>query len=64
MPENFFAYTSLRLKEIGKEIEQLKDKDQIYVDKPQEEIENKNMKTEGDEEPKEEEVFMTVQQKK
>ena len=64
MPENFFTYTSLRLKEIGKEIEQLKVKDPVYVDKPQEEVEDKTTKTEGDKNPQEEEVFMTVQQKK
>ena len=32
MPENFFTYTSMRLIQIGKEIEGLKTKDSIYVD--------------------------------
>ena len=64
MPENFFTYTSLRLKEIGKEIEQLKVKDPVYVDKPQDEVEDKVTKTEGDKVQQEEEVFMTVPQKK
>ena len=32
LPENFFTYTSMRLIQIGKEIEGLKTKDSIYVD--------------------------------
>ncbi len=32
MPENFFTYTSMRLKQIGKEIEDLKSKEEIKVD--------------------------------
>ena len=32
MPENFFTYTSMRLKQIGKEIEGLKTKEEINVE--------------------------------
>ena len=32
LPENFFIYTSMRLKQIGKEIEGLKSKEEIKVD--------------------------------
>ncbi len=32
MPENFFTYTSMRLRQIGKEIEGLKSKEEIKVD--------------------------------
>ena len=37
LPENFFAYTSMRLKQIGKEIEGLKTKEEIKVNKDDEE---------------------------
>ena len=40
LPENFFTYTSMRLKQIGKEIEGLKTKEEIPVEK-NEEGENK-----------------------
>ena len=32
MPENFFTYTSMRLKQIGKEIEGLKTKEEINIE--------------------------------
>ena len=38
LPENFFTYTSMRLKQIGKEIEGLKTKEEIKVEKTEEEI--------------------------
>ena len=38
MPENFFTYTSLRLKELGKEIEGLKVKSPLYIDRLQEKV--------------------------
>ena len=34
MPENFFTYTSMRLKQIGKEIEGLKTKEEINNEEP------------------------------
>ena len=37
LPENFFTYTSMRLKQIGKEIEGLKTKEEIPVEKNEEE---------------------------
>ena len=37
LPENFFTYTSMRLKQIGKEIEGLKTKEEIKVNKDDEE---------------------------
>ena len=37
LPENFFTYTSMRLKQIGKEIEGLKTKEEIKVEKTEEE---------------------------
>ena len=37
LPENFFTYTSMRLKQIGKEIEGLKTKEEIKVEKSEEE---------------------------
>ena len=40
LPENFFTYTSMRLRQIGKEIEGLKTKEEIPVEK-NEEGENK-----------------------
>ena len=72
MPENFFTYTSMRLKQIGKEIEGLKTKEEITVDKNEEE-DKKDIK---DEEPnenenklfeankKDEDVLLTVQKNK
>ena len=77
LPENFFKYTAMRLREIGKEIEGMKIKDVLYVDKPQEEEVIREVKTEGnEEEPKEtnaqqqvkpedqEETLLTVQKPK
>ena len=66
LPENFFTYTAMRLKQIGKEIEGMNTKIPIYVDKPKtdENGENQN-KTEGDENKNEEDnVFMTAQKNK
>ena len=71
LPENFFAYTAMRLKQIGKEIEGMKTKVPMYVDKPKVDDNNEpHMKTEGDEakvkEPEkppkneEDDVFMTA----
>ena len=64
MPENFFTYTSLRLREIGKEIEGLKVKEPVYIDKLQEKIPEKRLKTDGDKKIKKDDIFMTAQQKK
>ena len=63
MPENFFTYTSLRLKEIGKEIQGLKDKDPIYIERLKEKIPEKRFKTEGDKVIKSDDIFMTAQKK-
>ena len=41
LPENFFAYTSMRLKQIGKEIEGLKTKEEIKVNKDDDDEDNK-----------------------
>ena len=44
LPENFFTYTSMRLTQIGKEIEGLKTKESIYVDEEGEQkIEDQNI---------------------
>ena len=44
LPENFFTYTSMRLTQIGKEIEGLKTKESIYVDEEGEQkIEDENI---------------------
>ena len=63
MPENFFTYTSLRLKELGKEIEGLKVKSPLYIDRLQEKIPEKRLKTDGDKVIKQNEIFMTAQKK-
>ena len=63
MPENFFTYTSLRLKEIGKEIEGLKVKEPLYIDRLQEKIPEKRFKTDGDKVIKQDDIFMTAQKK-
>ena len=63
MPENYFTYTSLRLKEIGKEIQGLKDKDPIYIERLKEKIPEKRFKTEGDKVIKKDDIFMTAQKK-
>ena len=65
LPENFFTYTAMRLKQIGKEIEGMNTKIPVYVDKPKtdENGENQN-KTEGDENKNDDDnVFMTAQKK-
>ena len=64
MPENFFTYTSLRLKELGREIEGLKVKEPVYIERLNEEIPGKRFKTEGDKVIKSDNVFMTEQQGK
>ena len=53
MPENFFTYTSMRLKQIGKEIEGLKTKEEINVDKNEEE----DKKEINNEEPDDNKLF-------
>ena len=66
LPENFFTYTAMRLKQIGKEIEGMNTKIPIYVDKPKtdENGENQN-KGEGDENKNDDDnVFMTAQKNK
>ena len=63
-PDNFFLYTSLRLKELGKEIEGLKVKEPIYIERLNEEIPKKRFKTEGDKVIKGDNLFMTEQQGK
>ena len=66
LPENFFTYTAMRLKQIGKEIEGMNTKIPVYVDKPKtdENVENQN-KTEGDENKNDDDnVFMTAQKNK
>ena len=73
MPENFFTYTSMRLKQIGKEIEGLKTKEEINVENNGEE----DKKEVNNEQPKENDnklfqankndddnVLLTVQQNK
>ena len=78
LPENFFTYTSMRLKQIGKEIEGLKTKEEINVEKNEgeeqkeeqkeennEETENKLFEPKDNKENKEDEnVLLTVQQEK
>ena len=49
LPENFFTYTSMRLKQIGKEIEGLKTKEEIKVEKSEEE-QKEEQKPENNEE--------------
>ena len=61
MPENFFTYTSLRLKELGKEIEKLKVKEPVYIERLNEIIPEKRCKTEGDKVIKNPSFFMTEQ---
>ena len=64
MPENFFKYTAIRLKEIGKEIEGLKVEEPIYIERLKEKIPEKRFKTEGDKVIKNGNLFMTEQQGK
>ena len=69
MPENFFTYTSMRLKQIGKEIEGLKTKEEIKVENNEdgnndinnEENENKLFQAKNKDEDN---VLLTVQQNK
>ena len=61
MSENFFKYTSLRLKELGKEIAWLKIKEPIYIERLNEIIPEKRCKTEGDKVIKNPSFFMTEQ---
>ncbi len=80
LPENFFTYTSMRLKQIGKEIEGLKTKEEIKVEKSEEEQKPENKEENNEEadnkinEPKEnkddnekkedDNVLLTVQPEK
>ena len=54
LPENFFTYTSMRLKQIGKEIEGLKTKEEINVEKNEGEEQKEEQKPEIKEENNEE----------
>ena len=54
LPENFFTYTSMRLKQIGKEIEGLKTKEEINIEKKEDEGEKEEQKEEVKEEQNEE----------
>ena len=54
LPENFFTYTSMRLKQIGKEIEGLKTKEEITIEKNEEEQNKEEQKPEVKEENNEE----------
>ncbi len=49
LPENFFSYTSMRLKQIGKEIEGMQTKISKNIEKPNEENNNNQNKTEEEE---------------
>ena len=75
MPENFFTYNSMRLKQIGKEIEGLKTKETISAGKNEEGEDNKEENLDENEnnnekklfEPnnkEEEDVLLTVQKSK
>ena len=64
MPENFFKYTSLRLKELGKEIARLEVKEPVYIERLNEIIPEKRCKTEGDKVIKNPSFFMTKQHRK
>ena len=61
LPENFFTYTSMRLTQIGKEIEGLKTKESIFVDENEEE---KKIEDQGDEQPQEKEVLPLQEENK
>ena len=54
LPENFFTYTSMRLKQIGKEIEGLKTKEEIPIEKNEEEVKEENKEEIKEEENNEE----------
>ena len=74
LPENFFTYTSMRLKQIGQEIDGLKTKEEIVVDKNEEggEKNEENNEENNENEQKlfegnkkeEDDVLLTVQKKK
>ena len=73
MPENFFTYTSMRLKQIGKEIEGLKTKETINANNNEEEEDKKEENLDENDngqklfEPnnkEEEDVLLTVQKTK
>ena len=73
LPENFFTYTSMRLKQIGQEIDGLKTKEEIIVDKNEEggekNEENAEENNENDKKlfkgnKKEDYVLLTVKKKK
>ena len=73
MPENFFTYTSMRLKQIGKEIEGLKTKETINANNNEEEEDKKEENFDENDngqklfEPRnneEEDVLLTVQKTK
>ena len=65
--ENYFTYTSMRLTQIGKEIEGLKTKEIIYVDDKEEPKEGENIQEKAEQtdipppeaEEKKEEIFLT-----
>ena len=63
LPENFFTYTSMRLTQIGKEIEGLKTKEAIFVDEDEQKVDEQNNVPEQAEEKAKEEnkevLFMT-----
>ena len=65
--ENYFTYTSMRLTQIGKEIEGLKTKEVIYIDDKEEPKEGENIQEKAEQtdipppeaEEKKEEIFLT-----
>ena len=64
MPENFFKYTSLRLKELGKEIARLEVKEPVYIERLNEIIPEKRCKTEKNKKNKNPSFFMKKKKKK
>ena len=58
LPENFFSYTAMRLKQIGKEIKGMQTKISKSIEKPSEENDNNQNKNE------EEESLLITQPKK
>ena len=66
LPENFFTYTSMRLIQIGKEIEGLKTKDSIYVDAETVPQNDNEAKVEEDQQNKnvDDDVFLTQPENK
>ncbi len=63
LPENFFSYTSMRLKQIGKEIEGMQTKIPKVVDKTNNENEDNQNKNEG-ENNEDDDVLITQMKKK